>query len=290
MSKNHFIKTIIYTGLALIAFAANSVLARLALGNNTIDASGFTSIRLLAGAFVLLTIIQFRKNKTESSTKGSWFSGFMLFIYAIAFSYAYLSLDTGTGALILFGAVQITIILISIYNGNRLHFTEWLGVIIAFTGFVYLIIPGINTPSTNGFILMSLAGIAWGFYTIKGLGSKNPSIDTAYNFIKTIPFVIVLLLITFDKENYSFQGIILAIISGGITSGIGYTIWYMALKGLTSVQAAVVQLLVPVIAAFGGVLFIAETITQRLAFASLLILGGILIVVMGRKYLISVNK
>lgn len=287
--NNHIFKIFTLTCIALIAFAANSVLARLALGNNTIDASGFTSIRLLTGAVVLFTIIQFRKNKTKSSTKGSWFSSFMLFIYAITFSYAYLSLDTGTGALILFGAVQITMILISIYNGNRLHFTEWLGVIIAFTGFVYLILPGVNTPSTIGFILMSLAGIAWGFYTIKGRASKNPSMDTAYNFIKTIPFVLVLLLITFDKENYSLEGIILAIISGGITSGIGYTIWYMALKGLTSVQAAIVQLLVPVIAAFGGVLFIAETITQRLTIASLLILGGVLIVVLGKKYFISKN-
>lgn len=287
--NNHIFKIFTLTCIALIAFAANSVLARLALGNNMIDASGFTSIRLLTGAIVLFTIIQFRKNKTKSSTKGSWFSGFMLFIYAIAFSYAYLSLDTGTGALILFGAVQITMILISIYNGNRLHFTEWLGVIIAFTGFIYLILPGVNTPSTIGFILMSLAGIAWGFYTIKGRASKNPSMDTAHNFIKTIPFVFVLLLITFDKENYSFEGIVLAIISGGITSGIGYTIWYMALKGLTSIQAAVVQLLVPVIAAFGGVLFIAETITQRLTIASLLILGGVLIVVLGKKYFISKN-
>ncbi len=285
----HIFKIFTLTCIALIAFAANSVLARLALGNNTIDASGFTSIRLLTGVIVLFTIIQFRKNKTIPSTKGSWFSGFMLFIYAITFSYAYLSLDTGTGALILFGAVQITIILISIYNGNRLHFTEWFGVIIAFTGFIYLILPGVNTPSTIGFILMSLAGIAWGFYTIKGRTSKNPSVDTAYNFIKTIPFVLVLLLITFDKENYSFEGIILAIISGGITSGIGYTIWYIALKGLTSIQAAVVQLLVPAIAAFGGVLFIAETITQRLTIASLLILGGVLIVVLGKKYFISKN-
>jgi len=285
--NNHIFKIFTLTCIALIAFAANSVLARLALGNNTIGASGFTSIRLLTGAIVLFTLIQFRKNKTAPSTKGSWFSGFMLFIYAITFSYAYLSLDTGTGALILFGAVQITMILISIYNGNRLHFTEWLGVIIAFTGFIYLILPGVNTPSTIGFILMSLAGIAWGFYTIKGRTSKNPSVDTAYNFIKTIPFIFVLLLITFNKENYSFEGIILALISGGITSGIGYTIWYMALKWLTSIQAAVVQLLVPVIAAFGGVLFIAETITQRLTIASLLILGGVLIVALGRKYFIS---
>jgi len=262
----------------------------LALSNDVIGASGFTSIRLLTGAIVLFVVIQLRKNKTEPSTKGSWLSSFMLFIYAVAFSYAYISLDAGTGALILFGAVQITMILISIYNGYRLHFTEWLGMVLSFAGFVYLILPGVNTPSTIGFILMSLAGIAWGVYTINGRNSKSPLIDTAYNFLKTIPFVIILLLITFNKENYSFEGIVLAIISGGITSGIGYAIWYATLKGLTSIQAAVVQLLVPVIAAFGGVLFINETITQRLTITSILILGGIWIVVLGKKYFISKNN
>ena len=148
-------------------------------------------------------------------------------------------------------------------------------------------LPGVNTPSTLGFVLMTLSGIAWGIYTIIGLDSKNPLIDTSYNFLKTIPFVIILLIITFKKENYSLEGIILAVISGGITSAIGYTIWYMALRKLTSVQASVVQLMVPLIAALGGVLFMDEVITQRLAISSLLILGGILIVVMGKKYLIS---
>ena len=287
--NNRFLKIFVLTSIALIAFAANSVLARLALGRNAIDASGYTSIRLLSGAIVLFIIIQFNNNKKDSFLKGNWLPGFMLFLYAVTFSYAYISLDTGTGALIIFGAVQITMIIFSIYSGNKLHITKWIGVIIAFTGFVNLVLPGVNTPSIIEFVLMTLSGIAWGIYTIIGLDSKNPLIDTSNNFIKTIPFVVILLIITFKKENYSLEGIILAVISGGITSAIGYTIWYMALRKLTSIQASVVQLMVPVIAALGGVLFMSEVITQRLAISSLLILGGILIVTLGKKYYISKN-
>jgi len=277
-------KTILLTALALIAFAANSVLGRLALSDNAMDASGFTSVRLISGAIALLFLIKINNKKAATLTKGNWLASLMLFIYALTFSYAYNSLDTATGALILFGAVQISMILISIFHGNRLHITEWIGVITAFLGFIYLILPGVSAPSLTGFILMSVAGIAWGIYTIKGQGSTNPLYDTAYNFIKTIPLVIILLIFTFKQENYSKEGIILALISGAITSGIGYSIWYMALKGLSSVQAAVVQLSVPVIAAFGGVIFISEILTRRLGIASILILGGILVVVLGRKY------
>jgi len=281
--NNYFIKISINTALALIAFAANSVLCRLALGDKMIDASSFTIIRLISGAIVLTVILKINRNKKQEKTKGNWYSSIMLFLYAITFSFAYITLDTGTGALILFGAVQITMILLSIFAGNRLHILEWLGLIIAFTGFIYLILPGVNIPSTQGFLLMTIAGIAWGIYTLNGRNSKNPLMDTAYNFIRTIPFLIILLVISISNANYSTEGIWLAIISGGVTSGIGYTIWYIALGGLSGTQAAVVQLLVPVIAAFGGVLFIAEKITLRLTVASLLILGGILIIVMSRK-------
>jgi drug/metabolite transporter (DMT)-like permease len=282
---NKLLKTCLLTALALIAFAANSVLTKMALGKNTIDASGFTIIRLLSGAIVLLVILKISKNKTSSFKKGSWFSSSMLFLYAIAFSFAYNSLDTGTGALILFGAVQITMITISAINGNRLHSSEWIGVIIAFLGFVYLILPGVTAPSIIGFILMSIAGVAWGIYTLNGKSSKYPLMDTTYNFIRTIPLLVILLIIVYNNINYTKEGIWLAVISGGLTSGIGYTIWYIALGGLSATQAAVVQLLVPVIAAFGGVVFISEKITLRLSLASFMILGGILIVVIGKKYL-----
>ncbi|MCH7816623.1 MAG: DMT family transporter [Proteobacteria bacterium] len=273
--------------MALIAFAANSVLCRLALGNDAIDASSFTWIRLLSGAVVLFVIIATTGNMTEASTKGSWTASCMLFLYAITFSYAYISLDTGTGALILFGSVQITMILWSLISGTRLHFTEWAGVAIAFVGFVYLILPGVTTPSTVGFLLMTLAGISWGIYTLKGRGSKYPLMDTAYNFLRTMPLVILLAIITVNNAHYSVEGILLAMVSGGITSGIGYTIWFIALGGLSSTQAAVLQLSVPVIAATGGVVLVSEAITFRLVISAALVLGGILVVVLGRTYFVQ---
>ena len=288
--NNHILKIFILTGLALIAFAANSVLCRLALGDKTIDAASFTNIRLFSGAVVLLLILKLYNSQSQNSSKGNWLSSFMLFLYAVTFSFAYISLDTGTGALIMFGSVQITIILLSIISGNRLNIYEWLGVTIAFLGFVYLILPGVSSPSLIGFSLMTIAGIAWGIYTLKGKESKNPLRDTTYNFIRTIPFIIILLVSTIQHSSYSTKGVVLAIISGGITSGIGYTIWYMAMEGLSKIQTAVIQLLVPIIAAFGGVIFVDEKITFRLSIASILVLGGILVVVLGRKNLLNYSK
>lgn len=288
--NSYIIKISMLTALALIAFAANSVLCRLALGERAIDAASFTYIRLFSGAIVLLLILKLSKNQNQNSSKGNWVSGFILFLYAGTFSFAYITLDTGTGALIMFGSVQITIILLSIISGHRLSIYEWLGVTIAFLGFVYLILPGVSSPSLTGFFLMTIAGIAWGLYTLKGKESKNPLADTTFNFLRTIPFLIILLVFTVQNSNYTSKGIILAIISGGITSGIGYTIWYMAVDGLTKIQTAVVQLLVPIIAAFGGVIFMAEKITFRLSLASTLILGGILIVVLGRRKIMNNSK
>lgn len=287
ISINNVVKTSIFTALALIAFAANSVLCRLALGEETIDAASFTVIRLLSGALVLLAILAFSNDKEVSASRGSWSASLMLFVYAVAFSFAYISLDTGTGALILFGSVQITMILLSLVSGNRLHLSEWVGVIIAFTGFVYLVLPEVSSPSVMGFLLMIAAGIAWGMYTLKGRESDHPLKDTAYNFLRTIPLVIILLVITIQDAHYSAAGVLLAVLSGGIASGIGYTIWYIALGGLSTTQAAVVQLSVPVIAAFGGVLFVSEAITARLTVSALMILGGILLVVLGRFYFVE---
>jgi drug/metabolite transporter (DMT)-like permease len=284
------IKTLSFTVLALIAFAANSVLCRLALGEKTIDASSFTSIRLLSGAVVLFIILQFNRNKKSASTRGSWSAALMLFLYAMSFSFAYITLDTGTGALILFGSVQITMILISLISGYRLHVTEWMGVTVAFVGFVYLVLPGVSAPSAIGFSLMTIAGFAWGVYTIKGRDSANPLSDTAYNFSRSIPLVMVLAALTFQYVHVSAEGILLAMISGGITSGIGYTIWYTALGGLSATLAAVVQLSVPVIAAVGGVIFVSEQISMRLTLSALLILGGILMVILGRYQLSNKSK
>jgi drug/metabolite transporter (DMT)-like permease len=288
------IKTLIYTILALIAFAANSVLCRLALADGAIDAAGFTSVRLLAGVVVLFAIMSIMATKAAmkgkkstanvSRSKGSWLAGLMLFIYAVCFSFAYLSLDTATGAVILFGSVQLSIILLSLFMGNRLQFTEWSGVLLAFGGFVYLMSPGVSMPSVSGFVLMATAGLAWGIYTLKGKGSQNPLMDTSYNFLRTLPLVMVLVIMNWPGISLSGEGILWAVLSGGIASGVGYTLWYMALAGLQTTQAAVVQLFVPVIAASGGVIFIAEPITLRLILAAILILGGILLVISPKQW------
>ena len=279
------IQTIGYTIVALIAFAANSVLCRIALKDNAIDASSFTSIRLLSAVLMFLILFSFKtKSLANTSEKkaGSWKIGLMLFLYAITFSFAYISLDTGTGALVLFGAVQLTMIITSIVKGNKLHISEWLGVVISFSGLAYLVYPTITTPSLSGFILMGLSGIAWGIYTLAGRDSIDPMRDTAFNFKYTVPLVLCLILITFPMINLSLDGLILAVISGAFASALGYTIWYIALAGLSETEAAVVQLSVPVIAAIGGVIFVSELISARLVVACVLVLGGILTVLLSR--------
>ena len=283
------IKTVGYTCFALLAFAGNSVLCRLALGEDAIDAASFTLIRLLSGIIVLGIILMFTNTNNEPTPKGSWLASFMLFIYALTFSFAYISLDTGTGALILFGAVQITMILVSFASGHRLHYSEWAGLAIAFSGFVYLVLPGLETPSLTGFALMTIAGVAWGIYTLRGRGSENPLSDTTYNFLRTLPLVGILLILSFGDAQLSQTGIFLAVLSGAVASGLGYTVWYLALRGLSLTQAAVVQLLVPVIAALGGIVFASELISLRLVLASILVLGGILTVVMGRYFLAQIT-
>jgi len=286
-------KLLAFISFALIAFAGNSVLCRLALGQGLIDASSFTSIRLLSGIVSLLVIslILVKGNvvsvaqefKKQNSLK-TWLASLMLFVYAVAFSYGYISLDTGTGALILFGLVQLTMIIVGALYGNKLHFAEWFGIALAFFGVIYLVMPSLSTPSLLGFILMSLSGIAWAIYTLLGRGSKQPIMDTTANFLRTIPFVLVLILLTFEYSNITDWGMIYAILSGAVTSAMGYALWYLVLKDISVTQAAVIQLLVPILAAIGGVLFVSEPISIRLVISSLLVLGGILIVIMGRRY------
>lgn len=294
MNKNSIL-IMASTMFALLAFAGNSVLCRLALEANTIDAASFTVIRLLSGIVVLIVAITLTKKLRASqpdshittNTKGSWLAASMLFVYAVTFSYGYVSLDTGTGALVLFGAVQITMILASVILGNRLHFSEWTGLFVAFSGFVYLVMPSLTTPSLKGFFLMTVSGMAWGFYTLIGRSSQHPLGDTAYNFLRTLPFVVGLLIFTFKDARLSSEGVVLAILSGAIASGAGYFVWYIALRGLSVTQAAVVQLLVPIIAAIGGVIFTRELITLRLFESSVLVLGGILAVILGRNYFVT---
>lgn len=284
-STSHYLKTIGYTVAALIAFAANSVLCRLAIKDNMIDPSSFTLIRLLSGVLMFAIILRLKSAYTSDTPvykNGSWKAALMLFLYALTFSFAYISLDTGTGALVLFGAVQLTMIASAIISGNKVRFSEWLGILISFSGLVYLVYPTITTPSIFGFVLMIMSGIAWGIYTIFGRGSANPFRDTAFNFKLTMPFVLVLAIVAIPSINISFEGLVLAVLSGAFASAIGYTIWYIALGRLSVIEAAVVQLSVPVFAAAGGILFVSETITARLILSSILVLGGILIVVLGK--------
>jgi drug/metabolite transporter (DMT)-like permease len=287
MQNNSLAKTLLTTFFALVAFAGNSILCRLALENRSIDASNFTVIRLFSGAVILLIILKLSRGNSESSPKGSWVGALMLFAYASTFSFAYMSLDTGTGALILFGSVQLTMITIAVVSGDRLHLFEWIGVGVAFAGFVYLVLPKVTTPSFIGFVLMTLAGISWGIYTLMGRGSESPLSDTAYNFTRTIPFIIVMGLLFIQTSHLSQKGVFLAVLSGALASGIGYTIWYIALGGLSVTIAAVAQLLVPVLAALGGAIFVSETISFHFLLSAAMILGGIALVVLGKHYFVN---
>lgn len=288
-SSTLLVKTVSFTLLALIAFAANSVFCRYALETGAIDAGSFTIIRLASGAIILLLIISLHRQAQSERSKGSWLAGFMLFTYACTFSFSYTLLGASMGALILFGVVQISMITISTVSGNQLHFTEWLGVLIALLGLVYLVFPGLTAPPLLGVLLMGVSGIAWAFYSSKGQQSSQALMDTAYNFLRTLPFVGLLVLLTYETAHFTSKGVTLAILSGALTSAVGYVIWYRALRDLSSTQAAVVQLLVPIITAIGAVLFLSELISTRLIVASALILGGISCVILGRYYFLTIR-
>lgn len=268
-------RTFALSGFALLAFAANSVLCRLALGGSTVDAASFTTIRLVSGALTLLFVSWIARTGKRPATSGNWISASMLFLYAIAFSFAYLSLSTGTGALILFGAVQATMILSALRSGERPHALEWVGLVTALSGLVYLVFPGLSAPSPIGSALMTTAGIAWGVYSLRGRGSANPLADTTGNFVRSVPLVLVISMFAMPNLRMTGSGIVFAILSGAMASGVGYAVWYAALPRMTATRAATVQLAVPILAAIGGVLFLSERISLRLVLASLLILGGV---------------
>ena len=277
------LKTFLLTSITLIAFAANSLLTRMALGTGALDAASFVLIRLGSGAIMLLLLTSFTQKKLTLRVKGKWLAALMLFVYALAFSFAYLQLDTGTGALLLFGAVQVTMIVLGLRQGEKPHVVEWVGFLAALGGLVYLVLPGLSAPPLFGSGLMVIAGIAWGIYSLLGKSSNNPIENTTSNFVRSVPLAIGVSLVSLPNLNLSTRGVILAIASGAITSGLGYALWYIALKGLSATQAAIVQLVVPVLAALGGILFLEEVFSLRLGVASLLILGGIAIAVVGRR-------
>jgi drug/metabolite transporter (DMT)-like permease len=274
-TPNDRILTSFYTGFALIAFAANSVICRLALADASIDPAGFSAIRLISGALVLAMIDGMFKDKRSSGHPGTWISAGMLFLYAITFSFAYVSLSTCTGALILFGTVQATMILAGLARGERPELLEWAGLIVALSGLIYLMLPGWEVPSFGGATLMTMAGVSWRIYSLRGQNAGNPIAVTSGNFTRTIPFSLLVSLVLITHLHATLRGVLLAIISGGLTSGIGYVVWYAALRSLTVTRAAMVQLLVPVIAALGGVVFLSEYISLRLIISAVMILGGV---------------
>ncbi len=275
------------TTLALVAFAGNSVLCRLALKDGSIDAASFSTVRLVSGAIALLVILYATNRGTRPASSGSWMSATMLFLYAVCFSFAYVSLDTGIGALILFGMVQATMVTGALWAGDRPTVAEWIGWLLAVSGFVYLVSPGLTAPSPVGSVLMGIAGIGWGIYSLRGRKEPYALSATTYNFVRSVPLVLVVSALSLKEMHLSTNGIVLAILSGAITSGIGYAIWYTALRSISTMQAAMVQLSVPVLAAAGGVIFLAESVSVRLIFSGLLILGGIFLAIFSKSKLLE---
>ena len=296
----------------MIAFASNSLLCRLALKQTSIDAATFTFIRLCSGAVALWLIVTIRgrlmirraaspladrrltpegrasARPLSTGTKaGNWTSALALFAYAAAFSFAYISLSAGTGALLLFGAVQATMILWGLRRGERLHTRQLIGLTLALGGLVMLVFPGLSAPPPGGSILMLGAGIAWGIYSLRGRGVDDPAGATAGNFLRAVPMAAVLSITLFSSARLDRTGFGYAVLSGAIASGLGYVIWYAALPGLRAASAASVQLSVPVLAATGGILLLGEPLTLRFLFASMAVLGGIALVVINLRQMRS---
>jgi drug/metabolite transporter (DMT)-like permease len=275
------LQTSLLTAAAMLAFAANSLLCRLALQQRGIDPASFGSIRLVSGALTLAFIVRLRPQPPKPR-RADWLAAAMLFAYVALFSFAYLSLSAGTGALILFGAVQLTMFSVGLRSGERFGPIAWTGLVLAVAGLVYLVSPGVTAPPLLGAALMATAGVAWGVYSLRGRGVADPLAATAGNFVRAAPLALVLSVLFAVNAHGDAAGVALAVASGAITSGIGYVIWYAALPGLSALRAATVQLSVPLIAALGGVVFLAEAITPRLAAASVAILGGIALVLAAR--------
>lgn len=260
--------------LAMVAFAGNSLLCRLALLHTAIDAASFTTLRLLSGAMMLWLIVRLRRRERRC-LEGSWFAAIALFVYAAGFSFAYVTLPAASGALILFGAVQTTMIGYGLWQGERLRALQTIGLACAVGGLVGLMLPGLASPPLLGSALMLGAGVAWGMYTLCARGCGDPTAVTAGNFLRTLPFAFGLSLMMISSASFDRAGIGYAVASGALASGMGYVLWYAVATVMTVTSAAVVQLTVPIIAAAGGVVFLGEPVTLRLLLAALAILGGI---------------
>jgi drug/metabolite transporter (DMT)-like permease len=274
-------RIVILTTLAMIAFAGNSVLCRVALKETGIDAASFTTIRLVSGALVLWLIV--RAHRGSETGSGNWASALALFVYAAGFSFAYVSLPAATGALLLFGAVQATMIGYGLWVGEQLRRLQVAGLLLALGGLVGLLLPGLSAPPLLSALLMLGAGFAWGIYSLRGKVAGDPTRVTAGNFLRAVPITAVLSAVTLDGASLDAAGFWYAVSSGALASGIGYAIWYTALPALNATNAATVQLSVPVIAALGGIVFLDESINLRLVLASVAILGGIALVILKKQ-------
>lgn len=277
-------RTALLTAIAMFAFAGNSLLCRLALKGTAIDPSTFTLVRIVSAALVLWVIR--RTRGVGGRLGGNWASALALFVYAAAFSFAYVRLAAGTGALLLFGAVQATMIGYGVVNGERMRARQWLGLLIALAGLVWLVLPSavsaLSTP-LGASMLMLGAGAAWGVYSLRGRSAADPVATTAGNFLRAVPFAVALSVATIGRVSLDGAGLAYAIVSGAVTSGAGYIVWYAALKQLKASSAASVQLSVPVITAVGGIVLLGEPLTVRLVVGSAAILGGVALVIAGRK-------
>ena len=277
------LRTLAATALAVTAFAANSLLCRLALGPGDIGAAGFTIVRLTAGAVALFAIARLTGRRRTERSKGGWAHAAALFSYAILFSFAYVRLNVGAGALVLFATVQTSMVLWGIRRGERPRPLQWTGFAAALGGLVYLLLPGLSAPSPIGSAMMAGAGLSWAVYSLRKGQAADPIVATTDNFVRTIPLVLVAAAVFHQSLYLSARGVVLATISGALASGLGYVFWNTALPGLSATRAASVQLTVPAIAAVGGLLFLGETISVRLVVASALILGGVGLTIVRRE-------
>ncbi|PKO84342.1 MAG: EamA family transporter [Betaproteobacteria bacterium HGW-Betaproteobacteria-11] len=275
------LRTVLLTALTMLAFAGNSLLCRLALKDTAIDAASFTTVRLVSGALALWLLVRLRQGAQPLA--GNGWSACALFVYAAGFSFAYLSLPAATGALLLFGAVQATMIGYGYWRGERFSAMRSAGFLLAVTGLIGLLLPGLSAPPLPGALLMLAAGISWGIYSLRGKGGGDPTRATAGNFLRAVPFAVVLSVIFWPQTRLDASGFLLAVASGALTSGLGYALWYAVLPALAASTAATVQLSVPVIATVGAVFWLNEAVSARLVLASLAVLGGIALVIRGRR-------
>jgi len=269
-------RLILLTTLTMIAFAANSVLCRMALKETNIDAASFTSLRLFSGAAMLWLLMRWQQQAPLQH--GTWRSALALFIYAVTLSFAYRSINTGAGALMLFGAVQATMLIAGFIAGERMSRMQSTGFVAALVGLVILVSPGVEAPSVLDSVLMLASGVAWGIYSLWGRGLVNPAAATAGNFVRAAPLALALVGIALPWLHWDVRGALYAVLSGALTSALGYVLWYRVLQHLRAMTASTVQLSAPIIAALGGVILLGETFTADLLTASVLILGGIWLV------------